>query len=948
MNIEIISFGPFSLNARERRLMRGSSPVELGGRALDILIALVSRPNQVISKRDLIAKVWPDVIVEEGSLRFHIAALRKALGDGRDGARYITTSTGRGYCFVAPVSVQSGRAASTTVPPTPPGGNVPSPLSRMVGRTDDIEVVSAQLAASRFVSVVGPGGVGKTTVAIAVANNLLEAFAGAVLFVDLGAVSDPEMVVTSVASMLALSVQFQDPMQSLTAYLRDKRILLVLDNCEHVIEAVATLTHNVFRGAPQACILTTSREPLRVEGEHVYRLPPLSVPPEDPELTAASALTYPAVQLFVERAAASGAHFVLRDVDVATVASICRRLDGVALAIELAAGRMEGYGLQQTAALLDERLSLMWLGQRTAPPRQKTLQATLDWSHELLSGVERIVFRRLAIFVGHFTLEEARAVVTNATINQTLVLTALDSLVTKSMVAPAPLHAAMRYRLLETTRAYARAKLVESGEAEAVSRRHAIYYRDLLQCTDTRSSAENRSEKHAAFAGYLGNLRAALEWSLADRGDVKLGIQLAAASAGLFIELSLLSEYRRWTERALSELDASTRGSEWEMELQAGLGHCLMYTKGNGPKAQSALERGFEIADALGDHHNQARLLTRLHMCYRRAGYFNRLLPIARRIEAIASDAGAPIGVAAAHGLLGVSHHLVGNQVEARIHLETASQGPPEARHINASHFGFHRDPQIPMGRVLWLLGHPDKALQAATQMIREPTQHKDPVTFCIALIWGMSVFQWTGDWTTVDECTSLLVAHAERQSLEPFHAVGLAIQGEVLVERGEVDRGMRLLRDCLARLHAERYELYTAEISCAYATSLARAGHLDHALETMTDTIASVSSQGESFMMPELLRLRGEILAQRADHDGAEDCFRQAIALSDQQSALSWRLRASMSLARLPNNRDSRDEARSELVRTYARFREGYGTADLKAARMLLDGKPTRMLRIV
>jgi predicted ATPase len=168
------------------------------------------------------------------------------------------------------------------------------------------------------------------------------------------------------------------------------------------------------------------------------------------------------------------------------------------------------------------------------------------------------------------------------------------------------------------------------------------------------------------------------------------------------------------------------------------------------------------------------------------------------------------------------------------------------------------------------------------------------------------------------------------------------------LVERGEVDRGMRLLRDCLARLHAERYELYTAEISCAYAASLARAGNLDYALETMTDTIASVSSQGESFMMPELLRLRGEILVQMADHDGAEACFRQAIALSDQQSALSWRLRAAMSLGQLPNNRDGRDEARSELVRTYARFREGYGTADLKAAKMLLDGKPARMLRIV
>lgn len=944
MTRDIISFGPFRLIASERRLIRGDTPVDLGGRALDILIALVSRPNQIIAKRDLIAQVWPDVIVEEGSLRFHINALRKALGDGREGARYIETLSGRGYCFVAPITLlPSPIGANATVTATLPSTNVPARLLRMVGRDDEVQKVSARLTASRFVSVVGPGGVGKTTVALAVVHDLLEAFARAVLFVDLSTISDTEMVATSVASMLGLSVQFQDPARSLIAYLRDKRILLIFDNCEHVIEAAAPLTVNILQDAPQVHILTTSREPLRVQGEQVHRLPPLSVPPENMELTAASALTYSAVQLFVDRAAASGARFVLGDEDVATVVNICRRLDGVALAIELAASRIESYGLQQTAALLDERLSLMWLGQRTAPPRQKTLQATLDWSHELLSGEERVVFRRLAMFVGHFTLEAARAVATNATIDPAVVVGSIDSLIAKSMVVATPLPTTMHYRLLETTREYARGKLIESGEAEAVAQRHAIYFRDRLQRTDTRSSADNRSEKRAALARQLGNVRAALEWSLADRGDIELGIQLAVASAGLYIELSLLSEYRRWTERALSALDDRMRGSRWEMELQAGLGHCLMYTKGNGGQAQSALERGCEIAEALDDRYTQLRLLTRLHMCYRRAGYFSRLLPIARRIEAIASDINDPIGVAASHGLLGVSHHLVGNQDEARVHLEAASHGPPEARNINASHFGFHRDPQIPLGRVLWLLGYPDKALRAATRMTWEPTPHQDPVTFCIALIWGISVFQWTGNWAKVGECTDRLIAHAERHSLEPFQTVGLAIQGEFLVLRGEVVRGTNLLRECLARLHAERYELYTAEISCAYAASLARAGHLDDALTTITGSIASIASQGESFMMPEMLRLKGEILAQAADRHGAEECFLQSIALSDQQSALSWRLRAAMSFARLTIRGGGRNGAGSELARTYDRFHEGYGTADLKSAKRLLGsfGQP-------
>jgi len=330
-------------------------------------------------------------------------------------------------------------------------------------------------------------------------------------------------------------------------------------------------------------------------------------------------------------------------------------------------------------------------------------------------------------------------------------------------------------------------------------------------------------------------------------------------------------------------------------------------------------------------------------MCYRRAGFFSRLLPVARRVQAIASDIADPIGIAAAHGLLGVSHHLVGNQPEARIHLEASSRGPAESRHINASHFGFHHDPKIPLARVLWLLGYPDKAIQTATKVAKEPTPYQDPVTFCIALIWAMSVFQWTRDWASVKECTGRLIAHAERHSLEPFQAVGLGLQGEVLVVRGEAGRGIDLLRDSLSRMHADRYELYTAEISCAYAASLVRAGHLDHALETMTDVITSVTSRGESFMMPEMLRLKGEFLAQAGDRCGAEDCFRQSIGLADQQSALSWRLRAAMSFARLPNRRGGRNEARSELVRTYAQFHEGYSTADLKSAKLLLNniGQP-------
>ncbi len=310
----------------------------------------------------------------------------------------------------------------------------------------------------------GSGGVGKTTVAVAIAHDLLEAFAGSVLFVDLAALLDADLAAISLASMLGLSVQSDDPVPGLIAYLRDKKIVLILDNCEHIIEAAASLAERIFLAAPQVHILATSREALRVQGERVHRLAPLSFPPDDPGLTAAIALTFPAVQLFLERAEASGIRLDLNDSDAAIVASICRRLDGVPLAIELAAGRVEAYGLLETATLLEQRLTLPWLGQRTAPPRQKTLQATLDWSYGLLSEPERVVLRKLAVFVGHFTLEAAQAVVTSATIDQVLVLGAIGSLVAKSMVSTNRVGSTMRYRLLDTTRAYALEINVDEAE----------------------------------------------------------------------------------------------------------------------------------------------------------------------------------------------------------------------------------------------------------------------------------------------------------------------------------------------------------------------------------------------------------------------------------------------------------------------------------------------------
>src|SRR3984893_12319256 len=445
---DVLSFGPFSLFVAERLLKKGDEPMPLGGRALDILIALTEQAGEVVSHKKLISSVWPDVTVEEANLRFQIAALRKALGDGR----YISNIAGKGYCFVAPVTHSSARqtAPVTGITTTERVQKLPPRLARMGGRDDTVRVLAQQFQMWRFVSIVCPGGIGKTTVAISVAHTLSDGFHDAVFFIDLAALTDPELVATAVASARGLMVQTQDPVVGLLAFIGDKKILLVLDSCEHVIGVAAALAERVISEAPQAHILATSREALRVEGEHVHLLYSLDCPPEDAGLTAMEALRYPAAQLFMERAAASGYGAELSDIDAPIVARSCRRLDGVALAIELAASRVGSLGIRGVAELLDNRFGLLWQGRRTALPRHETLNAMLDWSYSLLSEREKVVLCRLSVFVGDFTLEAAGSVVSEAEVDEADVIDGGASLVAKFLISATVINGSTSYRLLAT------------------------------------------------------------------------------------------------------------------------------------------------------------------------------------------------------------------------------------------------------------------------------------------------------------------------------------------------------------------------------------------------------------------------------------------------------------------------------------------------------------------
>jgi predicted ATPase/DNA-binding winged helix-turn-helix (wHTH) protein len=938
---EVISFGPFSLIASERLLTKDGALIELSARALDILVVLLSHPNKVVSKRDLLAQVWPDVVVEEGSLRFHMTYLRKALGDGKAGARYIATLPGRGYCFVAPVSRPDSQLDNTPVAASKfPHANLPSRLSRVVGRDEDVLKLAAQLNASRFVTIVGAGGVGKTTVAIAVGHHLIDVFSGALLFVDLGMLSDPGLVTAGMASMLGLSVQSNDATPSLIAYLRSKRILLILDTCEHLVEAVAPLAASIIDAAPQVHILATSREALRVDGEHIYRLDALACPPDDPGLTAAAVRAFPATQLFMERAAASGARLDVSDAEALIVASICRKLDGVALAIELAARRVESYGLQQTATLLDQRLTLLWVGSRTAPPRQKTLQATLDWSFGLLTELERMVLRRLAVFVGHFTLDAALEVVTGATLDRSTVLGAVDSLVAKSIVATSPLGAMMRYRLLDTTRDYAREIGIDAADATDLSIRHATYFRRWLEQSGKEWSTSSSGIERASHFAAINNVRAALEWCFSPEGNAEVGVNLAAAAVQVFLAMSLLPECHRWSQHALLALDKTGTGGLTEMYLQAALGFSSSQIYGESNAVTEALSRSLAIAEQHGDTAYQVGLLNMEHISHARRGDLRTSLEYARRCGAIAETSDDLTVKALAHAMLGRALQVTGDLAGSRAELDSLM------RILSQSHRGpvlLSYDPHyhsyIALARTLWLQGYPTQALELARQGVEASEAMGHPAALALVLAGAASVFLWAGDLDNAQYHTDLSLSHAEANALGPLVAIGQGRKAELAILRGNTKAGVKDLQATLDRLHAVRHEVLTTEFNIALAQGLAALGRPDEGKALIDESIRQVEVSGEMFYMPELLRIKGGLLLsmEKPDVREVETCFNESLVLSRRQGARAWELRTARDLAKHLADQGQSKNGRTLLQSVYAEFKEGFETADLKAAEALL-----------
>jgi predicted ATPase/DNA-binding winged helix-turn-helix (wHTH) protein len=933
-----LGFGPFELNVAERSLKKANRNIPLGGRAYDILIALLENAGETVSKAELIAKVWPDVTVEEGGLRVHLSALRKALGDGQFGDKYIANIQGHGYRFIAPVTrlpaERDRDSASAGL------SNLPPALGRMVGRDDVVPEIRSWLrTGQRLITVLGAGGMGKTTVALAVARQASADFSGAAFFVDLSAVSDKEQVIGAVASAIGLDLRFADPEKALLDFLRPRRALIILDSCEHLIKKTAEIADTVLQNASGIHMLATSREALQVAGERVLRLRPLDCPPEQPGLTASQVLAYPAAQLFVERVSARGGDCSLSDDEAPIVAEICRKLDGIALAIELAAGRAAIFGVRNTVARLGSRLDLLKFGRRTANPRHQTLKATLDWSHDHLSEVERVVLRRVAIFVGHFTLEAAFAAVWEEGIGECEIADAVRSLVDKSLVIASNKFRKTFYRLLDTTRSYALEKLAVSGEHHSIAMRHANFSIQLLENNRINIFDLQPAEAPAeSLRDHLGNIRAALEWSFGPDGNDRTALRLAAGASQLFLAMLLLLECRTWMERAIGRMtpDCDPRH---QMEVYAALALSFMYTEGNGERVREAFHTALNLAQRQEDAHLCLSLLSAMSLYLHGIVDAKGTYELALQSVAAAGKTGRPDDAAIAESLLGAAYCLRGEQRQAQEHLKRSLRGSP--RRFNASQylFDFRSASLGVLSNSLFFAGSVDQAVDCVKMNIEEAARSGHPVGLCRALTVSMRIYFWVGDLEQVERNLSRLEHTAETHSLAPACAVALGLRGRYLVQVGRMADGIERMQESLEKLAHHRYEVVTADLVSELTLSLARQDRRSEALALVDRSIAAVIKANRLLRLPAFFLAKGLAFASGELPETllAEEFLAKAMTHARQEAALPFELRAGLELARIWIGRGEAQRAHDLISPVYNRFSEGFTTPDLIFARRIL-----------
>jgi predicted ATPase/DNA-binding winged helix-turn-helix (wHTH) protein len=909
--------------------------VVLGGRAFDILVALIERRGTVVRKDELIGLVWPGRIVEENTLEAQMSAVRRALGEDRD---LVRTVSGRGYQFIGDLLALDDVASLEAVL----DNSLPESVTSLIGREADIEQIALLSKTRRLITLVGAGGVGKTRLAIEVAHLLASEVRDGASLIELGPLRSAEFIAPAVAQALGFPQGAGTPSLDRIANLISAReMLLVLDNCEHVVEAAAHMAEALLQAGSHLRVIATSREPLRAAGEYVYRVPTLTVPSDDVE-NLSDVLRCSALQLFQARAGSFFALDASEAKSVSLAARICRRLDGIPLAIELAASRVPVFGLEGVASRIDDCFSLLTGGTRTALPRQQTLRATLDWSYELLSADERIVLARLSLFTGPFLLEGAVSVASGAGASRVSVVECLATLVAKSLVSVDG-GTTLYYRLLETTRIYAREKLAASGALREFSGRHAQYYLELMQRAEADWETLATDRWTALYSWHLDGVRAAVEWSFSAEGAPRIGIALTTSAIPIWTQMGLLEELLPRVEAALSQLGrGETCDAPARMKLSAALGAARLY-QGVGVETASAFSQALAEAEHLGAKEYQLRGIWGLWSVGYLNGRYSESHALARRFAEVADSQRAEADRLIGDRMTGMSLFCLGRLEEAREHLGRVVAGykaPSTRSHLIRFIYEQRTVALSSLAHVLWLRGFADQAAQAAAQAIDRAQSIDHPPSVCYALTEGVcAISVLCGGVAALVGPAELAVEATRRHGISTWKARGQMWLGLQRLGAGDAGAYKSIVLPALNEIGVAIFVTHHTGFISAIGQQLGAHGLVDEAHDLLRRAIDRAEAVGDRCSAAELMRVRGDLYAQdRASGAEAEAALEAAMAAARHQQSLAWKLRCATSLARVKQGRGKVAEARALLGPVYAEFTEGFASADLVSASRVLE----------
>ena len=819
--------------------------------------------------------------------------------------------------------------------------NLPTTTTRIVGRGEVINLILEDVRDVRLLSVVGAGGVGKTTVALAVAELAVESFKDGVWLVDFAPLKELSLVPNAIAAATGLVVHSDDIIPALCKFLQDRETALVLDNCEHMLAAIAPCVARILAEAPGVHVLTTTRAPLGLPGEKVHRLPGLALPPDSPRLTAADALSFAAVDLFVERASDRLESFVLSDADAPIVAEICKALDGIALAIELAAMRIDVFGVRGLQKQLDDRFRLL-RERRGGLERHRTLTATLDWSFNLLPTHGATLLCAVAVFAGVFRDKDAAGISPLLPAETAAGLAELAAQSLLSADTEGGLAGEVVYRPMETTRAYCLEKLVASGEYDAVRLRHAEYLCAVIERAAGELSQRSAVEWGAEYRRYLDDLRDALTWASADPTRRDLLIRLTAGGTTLWNHFSLTNESRVHLQHATEQLAAAgLAGTAVEMNLQLALAGATLYTRGMLPEARGAMERALEIAVQRQDTEYQLRCLRiigtyELFRGENDAGVRTLQAFVAR--AAVSDPSALPEG----ETHLGCGEMFMGLLAPARQRLERLyADGLQNLNDGNSLRFLYNNNinVMIVLSHAQWLTGSPGAAERTSLMVVQYAREAGHELSLSIALAWVSLVFFWAGRDEECRRHSSMLSDLVERHGIVTWRPIATFCRGALAAMHDETRaEGIEVLEQTIAECRAIGHIARLPYFISVLAEALARHGRL-HDAESKIDEALEMATQGnDNWSFPELLRTRALVWAAKGRPVEQESILLHSLALAETLGAGSWRLRTAIDLGRLWQAQSRAAEATRMLRSVFDPFTDGLDTRDLVTAAKLLE----------